>query len=650
MVSCIFARGLLASTFLVGCATAATVVTVNGTASHSIPPLLYGQMFEAWLFSNGDGSLYAELLQNRAFQQVTPSERNQCLYAWSSINGAHINVIADPSPVSSALPNSLQLTVPAKASGPVGFGNSGYYGIQVNSEWTYNASFYYRFPAVSSFNGTATIALQGSDDHLYASASVPIMGSQTTWNQITLSLKPTASSNSTANNFTVTFDAANAAGQTINFAMFSLFPPTFKNRENGMSIDLANALYEMKPSFFRLPGGNNLGQTWATRWVWNNTAGPIVNRPGRMGDWGYINTDGLGLLEYMYFCEDEPIMAVWSGYSLDKESVPEDDLTPYIQAAIDQINFVIGDPSTNEYAALRASLGHPEPFTLNYVEIGNEDFFAPNQSYVYRWKEFAGKLTAAFPELKFIATTYPFNPVLDPVPKYYDVHLYNTPQYFIEHAFDFDSYQRNGTCYFQVGSQWHTIHYDNPIPAGYRYPVLQDSVAEAAYMTGFERNSDIVFAAAYAPVLRNIGDGIVRIKSAVNIYPSTSYYVQQLFGTHRGTEYLPSTLPVHNGTLYWSVTRDTNSSSVFIKASNSTSPPLFWVVNTDATLAPITFKLPFQVASSGNLTVITGASTAGNTPTTPDAVVPKTSSVTFAQVFNYTAPAYSVSALTTHIL
>ncbi|KAG9311101.1 glycoside hydrolase family 51 protein [Chiua virens] len=607
-----------------------------------------GQMFED--FDSGDGGLYAELLQNRAFQQVTPNTAG-ALYAWSAINNTAIDVIADPSPVSSALPNSLQLTVPAGASGQLGFGNSGYFGIKVDANWTYNASFYYKFPEISSFNGTATVALQSSTGQVYTSASLQMNGSQTTWRQVALRLTPTSSSNSTANNFTITFDGADVAGQTINFAMFSLFPPTFNNRENGMRIDLANALYEMKPSFFRLPGGNNMGITWASRWVWNATLGPLENRPGREGTWGYINTDGLGLLEYMYFCEDlgmEPIMAVWDGYSIGNgviggnisaESLPENELAPYIQTAINQIDFVIGDPDTNEYAALRASLGHPEPFTLNYVEIGNEDFFA-SESYTYRWRDFAGNLTAAFPQLKFIATSYPFNPVLDPVPQQYDLHLYNTSLYFIEHAFDFDSYERNGTYYLQG-------EYGVDLLSGHNYPVLEDALGTAAYMTGFERNGDIVFAACYAPLLVNIDSSDPGINTpgqlvafdAANIYPSTHYYVQQLFSTYRGTEYLPSTLPTFNGTLYWSVTSDTNVSSLYIK-----------VVNTDATPTPMTFELPFQVASHGNVVLISGASNASNTPTTPDAVIPVMSSMTFGETFNYTAPAYSVSALSVSIL
>ncbi|KAF8839676.1 glycoside hydrolase family 51 protein [Paxillus ammoniavirescens] len=641
MLSRLLGRSVLACAALATYGFATTVVTVNGSANHITPRLLYGQMFES-----GDGGIYAEMLQNRAFQQVT-SNTTAALYAWNTINGAGLNVIADPLPVSSALPNSLQLTIPEGASGPIGFGNEGYYGIQINSEWTYNASFYYKFPATSSFKGAATIALQSAEGQVYASASVSLIGSQTTWSKVAVNLTPVSSPMSTANNFTVTLNAAEAAGETIDFAMFSLFPPTFKDRANGLRIDIATTLYEMKPSFFRLPGGNNLeGQTWATRWQWNATVGPLVDRPGRMGDWGYINTDGLGLLEYMYMCEDmemEPIMAVWAGYSLDGESLPDDALDPYIQQAIDQINFVIGDSTVNEYAALRASLGHPEPFPLTYVEIGNEDFFA-SESYIYRWRYFAGNLTAAFPQLRFIATTYPFNPILDPVPLQYDNHVYQTPGWFIENAFYYDSFERNGTYYFQGEYAAISLNASDVFGDGrLMYPTIESSIAEAAYMTGLERNSDIVFAASYAPLLMNVANyqwtpNLVAF-DASKVYPSTSYYVQQLFSVNRGTEYLPSTLPTYNGTLYWSVTRDSSASTVSIK-----------VVNAGSTSSPMTFNLPFEVASAGFATVLTGPPTASNSPTTPDIIVPITSPITFAKSFNFTAVAYSVTVLTAQIV
>ncbi|KAG1861702.1 glycoside hydrolase superfamily [Suillus subluteus] len=248
------------------------------------------------------------------------------------------------------------------------------------------------------------------------------------------------------------------------------------------------------------------GQSFSTRWQWNATVGKLIDCPGRVGDWGYINTDGLGLLEYMYLCEDmemEPIMAVWAGYSLNGASLPENELTPYIQQAIDQINFVIGNPATSEPAALRASLGHPEPFPLQYVEIGNEDFFA-SESYIYRWRDFVGNLTATFPQLKFIATSYPFNPILDPIPKQ---HLAGSQKM---HSTTILSKFRNGTYYFEgeyaVVSTNASDIFGTPANGRLVYPDMQGSSAEAAFMTGLERNSDIVLAASYAPLLMNIAN------------------------------------------------------------------------------------------------------------------------------------------------
>ncbi|KAG6864898.1 hypothetical protein C0991_006468 [Blastosporella zonata] len=255
-------------------------------------------------------------------------------------------------------------------------------GIKVTTSTTYSASFFYRFPTSSSFRGTATLSLKATTGTVLGSSAVSISGAQTSWAQLTVQITPTVApaSGSTANVFVLSLDGAAAAGQTINFAMFSLFPPTFKNRPNGMRADIASvrvnlfplialdpngfcmkALVEMGPSFFRFPGkldfmkagkdesngwvltlgGNNLeGQTVAQRWQWNATVGPLVNRPGRVGDWGYVNTDGLGLLDYLNWCEDsgmQPIMAIWAGFALGGTSVAEASLAPYIQQAADQV-------------------------------------------------------------------------------------------------------------------------------------------------------------------------------------------------------------------------------------------------------------------------------------------------------------------------
>ncbi|KAG6828329.1 hypothetical protein H0H87_002384 [Tephrocybe sp. NHM501043] len=273
---------------------------------------------------------------------VTPGT-SASLNAWSAVNGATISVIRESTPVSSALPNALHVVFPSGRTGPVGFANSGYFGIKVTTSDTYSASFFYRFPTSSSFRGTATLSLQTNSGTVLGSNAVSISGAQTTWTQLTVQITPTVapSSGSTANRFVLTLDGTSAAGQTINFAMLSLFPPTFKNRPNGMRADIAQALVEMGPSFFRFPGGNNLeGQTVAQRWQWNATVGTLVNRPGRVGDWGYTNTDGLGLLEYLTWCEDsgmQPIMAVWAGFALGGTSVAEAALGPYIEQAAGQV-------------------------------------------------------------------------------------------------------------------------------------------------------------------------------------------------------------------------------------------------------------------------------------------------------------------------
>ncbi|KIY45087.1 glycoside hydrolase family 51 protein [Fistulina hepatica ATCC 64428] len=612
---------------IVSCAQAVTV-SVSATASHAVPTTLFGLMFES-----GDGGLYAELLQNRAFQQVTAGT-SAALTAWDTVNDASIVVIADSSPVSVALPNSLEVTIPAGSSDS-GFSNSGYLGIKIDSSWTYNASFYYKS---SSGSVKATVGLQTSAGESLASSTIALDDTDDAWVQTYTTLTPSASADAMDNYFTIVIDASDATSDVIiDFAMFSLFPPTYKGRTNGMRIDIAETLAEMKPAFFRFPGGNNLGESVSTRWKWNATLGPLVDRPGRVGDWGYVNTDGLGLLEYLYWCEDmgmDMIMAVYDGYSLDGVAIAEDDMEPYIASAIGQINFVVGDPTTSAAAAWRAALGREEPFNLTYVEIGNEDFTSTTASstYVYRWEDIVSNLSATFPDLQFIATTYQSGPVLTPTPQHYDNHIYDTIDWFAENSFAYDSYERNSTTYFQG-------EYAVVADGRLEYPTMWGSSAEAVYMTGLERNSDIVFAASYAPLLNHVNasewtPNLVGFDSGT-VYPSTSYYVQKLFSLNKGDEYYPSTLPSEDGTIFWSVVKNTTSNELIIKVANPTDEE-----------QTLTFDLPFSsVAETGTLQLLTGSQNASNTPAIPNAVVPTTSQLTVGSTFDYEAPGYSVSVI-----
>ncbi|KAF5351206.1 hypothetical protein D9756_008459 [Leucocoprinus leucothites] len=483
----------------------AQTISVSSTASHPIPTTLWGYMFED-ISHSGDGGLYGELLQNRAFQLVSPGTSG-ALSSWSAVNGATISVVRESTPISNALPNALHVVIPSGRSGGVGFANAGFSGIGVTSGTTYTGSFFYRFPSSSSFRGSATVSLQSSSGSTLGSSTVTLSGAQTSWSQVNFSIRAGSNPGNTNNRFVVTLDGGSAGGQTINFGMFTLFPPTFKNRANGMRNDIASALAEMGPSIWRFPGGNNLeGQTVAQRWQWNATVGPLQNRPGRQGDWGYTNTDGFGLLEYLLWCEDlgmEPIMGVWAGFALGGTSVPQNQLGPYIQQAIDQINFAIGSTNTGP-GQLRASLGHPNPFKLTYIEIGNEDFFAAN-TYTFRWTTYVNALKAAFPQLHFIATTDVNSPVLSPKPTEYDVHVYQTPTWFAQNVFFYDGFARDGTKYFEgeyaaISTNPNDI-FGSPADGRLTFPTVQSAVGEAAFMTGLERNSDIVFAASYAPLL-----------------------------------------------------------------------------------------------------------------------------------------------------
>jgi len=322
---------------------------------------------------------------------------------------------------------------------------------------------------------------------------------------------------------------------------------------------------------------------------------------------------------------------------LDGVSVAEDDLEPYITEAINQINFVIGDASTNAEAAIRSAMGHPDPFTLNYIEIGNEDFFSPTTYADYRWADFYNALSAEFPQLHFISTSATSGdvPSLTPAPTFWDLHIYSNPNFFIDGSFNFDILPRNGLQFFQGEYACMTDNSGDDLA----FPFIDGSIAEAAYMTGFDRNSDIVFAASYAPLLQNLGDfqwspDLISF-TANTLILSTSYYVQQLFSLYKGDFYLDSTTNTASTPVQWSVTRDTAAGQYFLK-----------VVNTATTENTVVFTLPFTPSSTtGTGTLLTAPSGTENTPTDPSAAVPSSFSFTAGKTITYDAPGLSLSVL-----
>jgi alpha-N-arabinofuranosidase len=343
-----------------------------------MPPTFHGLMTEEINYAF-EGGLYPELIRNRNFketvparqnrqnpQQSTPAKEAKDLVHWTLVQergGTGSMELDTATPLNKAVPASLKLTV-SQASGTqqVGVANDGFWGIPVKPNTTYRAMLYAK--AAPGFTGGVSLAIV-SNDGTTTAATAQIPKLSASWQKYEATLT-TGDVKATAEN---KFVLGTHKPGTIWFAFVSLFPPTYKNRANGFRQDIMQLLADMKPEFLRFPGGNYLeGNTFETRFNWKNTIGPIEERPGHMDDaWGYWSSDGMGLLEYLDWCEDlnmEPVLAVFAGYSLRGQKVkPGPELDAFIQEALEEIEYVSGD-SSSTWGARRAKDGHPAPFKL----------------------------------------------------------------------------------------------------------------------------------------------------------------------------------------------------------------------------------------------------------------------------------------------
>lgn len=495
-----------------------------------ISPSLYGLMTEE-INHAYDGGLYAELIQNRSFKDNPGTPVH-----WSVVTGgdASGSIALDPAdPVNQvALNTSLRLNIDRTAPGQrVGIANDGFWGIPVRPRTRYRASFYARSAGIS---GPLTVDLESADGaRTFARSQVPHIGAA--WQKYTVSLTTGNTGPSVQNRFVI---SASQPGK-IWFSLVSLFPPTWNNRPNGNRVDLMQKLGVMKPAFLRFPGGNYLeGTTIAERFNWKASIGDLSQRPGHRGPWGYRSSDGMGLLEFLEWCEDlhmQPLLAVFAGYALDGEHVTAGPgLKPFVDDALDEIEYVTGGAHTR-WGAERARDGHPAPFPLSYVEIGNEDSFDRSGSYDSRFGQFYDAIKARYPRLKIIATAR----VTSRTPDVIDDHYYRSAVQMENDVHHYDNYSRTGPRIF-VG-EWATTE-------GAPTPTMDAALGDAAWMTGLERNSDLVNIASYAPLLVNVNPGASQWGTnligydALNSFGSPSYYAQQLFREYRGDTELPVTI------------------------------------------------------------------------------------------------------------
>jgi len=341
----------------------------------------------------------------------------------------------------------------------------------------------------------------------------------------------------------------------------------------------------MHPKFLRLPGGNYLeGDHISERFEWKKTIGPWVDRPTHPSPWHYRSSDGMGLLEYMEWCEDlkiQPVLAVYAGYSMAQEHVNAGPaLEPYVQDALDEIEYVTGGAST-KWGAERIKNGHPAPFPLTYVEIGNEDWFDRSGSYDGRFAQYNKAIKAKYPQLQLIATM----PVKSTKPDVLDEHYYMAAEQSFADAGHYDKADRNGPKIF-VG-EWATRE-------GQPTPNLQAALGDAAWMTGMERNSDLIVMASYAPLFVNVNPGGMQWETdligydALNSYGSPSYWAQVMFGKYLGTEVVGTTLTNAGPHVFTSVTRDDKQHKLFVKIVNASSDevPLSIALNGIKALKP----------------------------------------------------------------
>ena len=588
----------------------------------SISPLLYGLMIED-ISHSIDGGLYAELIQNRALNDDPKTPVH-----WSLVPGSMGTLSLDKTqPVpNTALTNSLRLDV-TQAGQTVGAANDGYWGIPVKPQTRYTASFYAK--ASPSYSGPLTASLQEAIDGTpLASAVTPNL--TVDWKKYTVTLTTGQTGPSADNKLVV---SAHGVG-TVWLTQVSLLPPTYHSRPNGSRIDLMQKLAAMKPSFLRLPGGNFLeGNTIAERFDWKQTVGDISQRPGHPDPWGYRSDDGYGLLEYLEWCEDlhmKAVLGVFAGYALGGEYVPAGPgLTPYVQDALDEIEYATGDIHT-QWGAVRAKDGYPAPFLVPYVEVGNEDWFDKSGSYDGRFAQFYDAIHAKYPHIQIIATM----PVKSRKPDVVDDHFYRPAAEFEADFRHYDSYDRTGPKIFvgEYASQ-----------EGTPTPNLSGALGDAAFMTGFERNADVVVLASYAPLLVNIspkgsqwGTNLIGF-NALESYVSPAYYTQQLFSLYHGDRTVPATLTGGSGLAYCA-SRVGATGTVYVKVVNALASPQ---------TATVTLTGAAAIAPTGTAWVLSSANlTDTNTLAASNKVVPVQSKISgVGRTFRHVFPPYSLTVL-----
>ena len=607
-----------------------------------IQPTMYGLFFEDINYA-ADGGLYAELVKNRSF------EFPQHLMGWKTYG--KVSLMND-GPFERN-PHYVRLSNPGHAHKHTGLDNEGFFGIGVKKGEEYRFSVWARLPQGST---KETLRIELVDTQSMGERQALVAGNLTIdskdWKKYQIILKPGSTHPKSVLRIFLTSKG------TVDLEHVSLFPvDTWKGHENGLRKDLAQALADIHPGVFRFPGGCIVeGTDLETRYDWKKSVGPVENRPLNENRWQYTFTHrffpdyyqsyGLGFYEYFLLSEEmgaAPLPILNCGLSCQyqnndpKAHVAVCDLDNYIQDALDLIEFANGDVNT-KWGKVRAEAGHPKPFNLKYIGIGNEDLIT--DIFEERFTMIFNAIKEKYPEMIVVGTVGPFNEGTDYVEGWkladklgipmVDEHYYQTPGWFLNNQDFYDKYDRSKKTKVYLGE------YATHIPG--RKANIETALTEALYLAALERNGDVVHMTSYAPLLAKEGHtqwnpDLIYFNNR-EVKPTTGYYVQKLYGQNAGNEYLPSKITLDNRDdqvrkrIASSIVRDSASGDVIVKLVNL----LPVEVNTNVDLSGIG-----AIQSSAKRTVLTGKPT--------DTPLPVEDTMEVAEKFDYQLPAYSFTVI-----
>ncbi len=596
-----------------------------GTSGITVSPNLFGVFMEDINYG-GEGGIYNDEVRNSGFNDST-----NALNGWAALTGSGVtaSLTSDTTTGPTTALNqsaALAITSGVSSTSRVGISNSGYFGVAVAPSTTYSVMFYAM--ASAGFTGPLTVDLESTTGTVWASVTIPSITSN--WAEYTTTLTTNSGTPTTATNlFVISTNSPSANGATLHFGATYLYPPSYENAANHLRIDLMQYLQQLHPAIFRVPGGNYLeGNSYATHFEWSTTIGPVQDRPGHYNSaWGYWSTDGMGLDEYLQMAEEvgaSPILAVYAGYTLGGTSDTGTTLTNDVTDAVNEIHYVL-DPTTTSWGAERAANGHPAPYNVQYVEIGNEDFFS--STYSTRYPLFYNAIHAAFPQLQIVATSSstggsPFNVL--------DEHFYESPAWFEANSGYFNSTARGS---YQIFIGEYAANEGSPTND------LNSALGDASWLLGLERNSDLVTMSSYAPLWANV-NGLQWTPDLIGFnnttsYGSPSYWAQVMLANNHGTTVVSD-----------SVSGVTGLQTLVTKTG---STYYLTVINTVGTTNDATINLTgtATVGSTGTaISMGASSSSATNSINNPTNIIPVTTSISgIGPQFSYSFPGYSITIL-----